>query len=518
MKQMRCAIYTRVSTEHGLEQEFNSLDAQREASEAYVKSQAHEGWLLMPDYYDDGGFSGGSMERPALQELLKKIRERAIDIVVVYKVDRLTRSLADFARLVELFDEHNVSFVSVTQAFNTTTSMGRLTLNVLLSFAQFEREVTGERIRDKIAASKRKGLWMGGVVPIGYRVEDRALIEDVEAADLVRFLYQRYLAVKSVGALKAELDADHVQAPLRQTVAGKEIGGKPFRHGHLYKILSNPVYIGEVIHKGKTHPGQHRPIIDKSLWGRVQKQLAEQVNRSKTRPHGQEMLLAGKLYDDAGNRMTPSTVRRGNQSWRYYVSQAVLQHEENKAGTVKRVSASALEKAVMEALIPHLSKGQEPERVRNILDRVTLGENLKIETILPDVCGIAIIVEASWAPPPTRRYREILHCEGDDVDSNRPMRTEAHGRLVSVLGKAHRWLDELSRQQVQDTHGIAEREGCTERSVRQILSLAFVAPDIIHAALERRLPRGFGMSRLTGLPMDWSEQRRVLGLPETSTS
>ena len=254
---LRCAVYTRVSTNSGLEQDFNSLDNQREASEAYIKSQAHEGWKLVRERYDDGGFSGGSMERPALQKLLDDVRARKIDVIVVYKVDRLTRSLADFAKLVELFDAHGVSFISVTQAFNTTTSMGRLTLNMLLSFAQFEREITGERIRDKVAASKRKGIWMGGAVPLGYRVEDRALHVVEQEAEFVRSLFRRYLEVGSVVRLKTALDAENIRSPVRMSGTGKRTGGVPISRGHLYWILSNPIYVGRLRHKGQIHDGLH---------------------------------------------------------------------------------------------------------------------------------------------------------------------------------------------------------------------------------------------------------------------
>ena len=264
---LRCAIYTRVSTDQGLEQDFNSLDAQREASEAYIKSQAHEGWRLIRDRYDDGGYSGGSMDRPALQKLLADVEAKRIDVIVVYKVDRLTRSLADFAKLVELFDKHEVSFVSVTQSFNTTTSMGRLTLNVLLSFAQFEREVTGERIRDKIAASKRKGMWMGGVVPLGYRVEDRALHIVEDDAEIVRSLFRRYLEAGSVVRLKQQLDAEGFRLPVRIDGAGRPTGGGPVSRGHIYKILSNPIYVGRIAHKGQIHEGQHKPIVSARLVG-----------------------------------------------------------------------------------------------------------------------------------------------------------------------------------------------------------------------------------------------------------
>ena len=254
---LRCAIYTRVSTDQGLEQDFNSLDAQREASEAYIKSQAQEGWRLIRDQYDDGGFSGGSMDRPALQKLLIDVQARRIDVIVVYKVDRLTRSLADFAKLVETFDAHGVFFVSVTQSFNTTTSMGRLTLNVLLSFAQFEREVTGERIRDKIAASKKKGMWMGGVVPLGYRVEGRALHIVEDHAEILRSLFRRYLEAGSVVRLQQQLDADGVRLPVRIDGGGRPNGGGLFSRGHIYKILSNPIYIGRIAHKGRVYEGQH---------------------------------------------------------------------------------------------------------------------------------------------------------------------------------------------------------------------------------------------------------------------
>src|SRR5674476_44569 len=262
---VRCAIYTRVWTDQGLEQDFNSLDAQYEASQAYIRSQAHAGWTPLRMKYDDGGFSGGNTDRPALQRLLEDVRAGKVDVIVVYKVDRLTRSLADFAKLVELFDKHNVSFVSVTQQFNTTTSMGRLTLNVLLSFAQFEREVTSERIRDKIAASKKKGIWMGGVVPLGYRVEARALHVVEEHAAIIRTLFQKYLALGSVVVLKQQLDAENIQLPIRINGKGKTSGGGMYSRGHLYKMLSNPIYIGRLAHKGQVYDGQHAAIIDREL-------------------------------------------------------------------------------------------------------------------------------------------------------------------------------------------------------------------------------------------------------------
>jgi len=270
---VRCAIYTRKSSEEGLEQEFNSLDAQREACEAYVRSQKHEGWQALRQLYDDPGFSGGNMERPALRRLLADIVARKVDVVVVYKVDRLTRSLADFAKIVEIFDANAVSFVSITQAFNTTTSMGRLTLNVLLSFAQFEREVTGERFRDKIAASKKKGLCMGGLPSLGYDVEDRKLVVNEAEAETVRMIFRRYLDLGSVRELKASLDAEGVVSKRRTAADGSPYGGHAFSRGPLYQMLQNRVYRGEIVHKGAAYPSEHPPIVDEDLWLRVQQKL-----------------------------------------------------------------------------------------------------------------------------------------------------------------------------------------------------------------------------------------------------
>src|SRR5438876_5501503 len=270
----RCAIYTRKSSEEGLEQEFNSLQAQSEACEAYIRSQRHEGWVLTRTRYDDGGFSGGKMERPALQRLLADIRAGRIDIVVVYKVDRLTRSLADFARLVEIFDAQGASFVSVTQQFNTTSSMGRLTLNVLLSFAQFEREVTGERIRDKIAASKRKGIWMGGPVPLGYDVKDRLLIINPEDAERVRLIFRLYLEHKSVRSVKEELDKREIKSKVKNTKSARISGGRSYSRGALYTLLKNRLYRGEISHRGTTYQGQHEAIVPTELWEPVQALIA----------------------------------------------------------------------------------------------------------------------------------------------------------------------------------------------------------------------------------------------------
>jgi len=546
---LRCAIYTRVSTEHGLEQEFNSLDNQREASEAYIKSQAHEGWRLIRNRYDDGGFSGGSMDRPALQKLLDDVRARRIDVIVVYKVDRLTRSLADFAKLVELFDTHQVSFVSVTQSFNTTTSMGRLTLNVLLSFAQFEREVTGERIRDKIAASKKKGIWMGGVVPLGYRVENRALHVVEHHAEFVRDVFRRYLEIDSVVRLKAILDQEDVRLPTRTDGTGKTTGGGLISRGHLYKILSNPIYIGRLTHKGRVHYGLHDPIVDNETWNRVQSLLAEHAQHKNVPRQDSDAFLAGKLFDDRGNRMSPSHAAKGGRRWRYYVSQAVLQGRKQDAGSVARVAAIEVEPRVAEAVQAVLSvsdrqrsMGSQSEQrhtsrlgmsanfpaprepapsganeaaadLRAAVERVMITRTT-IEIELSE--GIAgdqdRILMIPCTPPSPHRRREIIQGNGDQSYAIRPMKTKARVILLEALRDAHRWLQELMTVSDQTVEALAAREGKTERSIRMTLSLAFLSPTLARAAIDGRLPRGFGAKRLMDLPMAWSDQWSALGL------
>ena len=319
---VRCAIYTRKSSEEGLEQEFNSLHAQREACAAYVASQKGEGWTLLPGHYNDGGISGGTLERPALQQLLIDIDEGRVDQVVVYKVDRLTRSLADFAKLVERLDRAGASFVSVTQSFNTATSMGRLTLNVLLSFAQFEREVTAEHIRDKIAASKKKGLWMGGNVPLGYEADGRTLKINEQEASIIRLIYDLYLQRGPVRAVKQELDQRGLKTPVRVASTGRSSGGLPFGIGHLHYILSNPVYAGRTRHKDKVYDGQHEAIIDEDTWTRVQQLLEGKAwNGSvRTRIAKHPSPLVGKLFDETGDRLTPSHANKQDARYRYYVS------------------------------------------------------------------------------------------------------------------------------------------------------------------------------------------------------
>jgi DNA invertase Pin-like site-specific DNA recombinase len=342
----RCAVYTRKSSEEGLDMEFNSLDAQREACESYVQSQRQEGWVLVPDHYDDGGISGGTLERPALKRLLVDIEAGRVDVVVVYKIDRLSRALMDFSKLVEVFDRNEVSFVSITQSFNTTTSMGRLTLNILLSFAQFEREVIGERIRDKFAASRKKGMWMGGWAPLGYRVENRRLIIDEPEAERVRWIFTRYVQTGSVTTVVRELVTEGFVNRYGQTLD----------KGRLYKLLNNRVYLEEAVHKGTAYPGEHEAIIGQSLWDRVHAVMAEGARAKAGRTRAQTpALLKGIIFDAEGRAMSPSHTRKGQRLYRYYVSQSVIRDTgtpkaDSQPNLITRVPAGDVEAAVIHQL------------------------------------------------------------------------------------------------------------------------------------------------------------------------
>ncbi len=350
-KRLRCAIYTRKSSEEGLEQAFNSLDAQREACAAFILSQKHEGWTVLPTLYDDGGFSGGTMDRPALQRLLGDIAEGRVDVVVVYKIDRLTRSLFDFAKIVEAFDAKGVSFVSITQQFNTSTSMGRLTLNVLLSFAQFERELAGERIRDKIAASKKKGMWMGGLPPLGYDVKDRKLVVNEEEARTVLHIFRRYVELKSVRALKTELEEAGIRSKQRTLADGTPYGGQKLSRGALYLMLQNRIYRGEITHKGNAYPGEQPAIVDQALWDQVQAILAEnRVDREMGSYAKQPSLLAGLAFDETGERLTPSHAVKKGTRYRYYVSRSLIIGTAKDHSKGRRIPAGNLETLVINRL------------------------------------------------------------------------------------------------------------------------------------------------------------------------
>lgn len=363
-KKVRCAIYTRKSSEEGLEQDFNSLDAQREACEAYIKSQMHEGWVLLDKQYNDGGYSGGTMERPAFKELLKDIENDKIDIVVVYKVDRLTRSLMDFSKIIDVFDRHKTSFVSITQQFNTTTSMGRLTLNILLSFAQFEREVTGERIRDKIAASKKKGMWMGGKVPLGYSKEDKKLVVHNENTQKVQMLFDKYLELKSVPKLMQYLKENEIKTKT----------DKYFSKGQLYHLLANKIYIGKITHKDKIYDGEHEAIICDEIFEKVQKLLYEnKIDKTCGVKCSSNSLLVGLIYDDLGNKMTPSHSNSHGRRYRYYISRALKNNEET--GSVSKIPAGEVEKFVIETTKEFL---QDKKQIQNIVSEYKISKQNKL--------------------------------------------------------------------------------------------------------------------------------------------
>src|ERR1700724_1312944 len=370
-KKARCAIYTRKSSEEGLEQAFNSLDAQREACAAFILSQKHEGWTVLPTLYDDGGFSGGTMERPALKRLIADIEEGQIDVVVVYKVDRLTRALSDFAKLVEVFDRRGVSFVSITQQFNTTTSMGRLTLNVLLSFAQFEREVPGERIRDKITASKKKGMWMGGMPPLGYDVKNRKLVVNDAEACIVVEIYRRYLGLKSVHALREELADAGIKSKRRMRPDGAEYGGQKLSRGALYLILQNRLYRGEIPHKGNSYPGEHSAIVDKPLCDDVQAVLAaNRVERTTGARASNPSLLTGMVFDETGERLTPTYAVKKGTRYRYYASTSLITGAGRNRSSGRRIPAGNLEGLVINRLRTACARSLEYDREAKGRDKV----------------------------------------------------------------------------------------------------------------------------------------------------
>jgi site-specific DNA recombinase len=534
VKPVRCAIYTRVSTDQGLDQEFNSLDAQYEASSAYIRSQAHAGWTLIKARYDDGGYSGGSTDRPDLQRLLDDIRARKIDVIVVYKVDRLTRSLADFAKLVELFDAHGVSFVSVTQQFNTTTSMGRLTLNVLLSFAQFEREVTSERIRDKIAASKRKGLWVGGPLPLGYDMKDGKITIVENEAEQVRLIYRRYLELSGVNALVRDLKERKIRTKMRLLATGGTRGGIPFGRGTLFYLLRNRFYIGEVTYKGDILPGEQPPIVDRALFDAVQQKLTDQWTTKTSVRNAGDHLLTGLLFDDAGHRMAPTHATKAGIRYRYYVSLPCLHGEARtaKVGSVTRIPAADIEDVVLKSLNEYLrSQSGMPTSaltghgaIAELVDRIDVHKDRLIVRLRPRenpaTNKLADDIEPTddrflsipWQKPPSKRFREILLPHGASRNEIRPERPERRLRLVSAIARGRRWLDEMISGSVTDAEQIALREKSSVRHVNMTISLAFLAPKLVRAAVEGRLPRGINIERLRDAPAEWSRQFEALGL------
>jgi DNA invertase Pin-like site-specific DNA recombinase len=520
-KSVRCAIYTRVSTDQGLEQDFNSLDAQYDASQAYIRSQAHAGWTLLRGKYDDGGFSGGNTDRPALQRLLDDIHAGKVDVIVVYKVDRLTRSLADFAKLVELFDKHSVSFVSVTQQFNTTTSMGRLTLNVLLSFAQFEREVTSERIRDKIAASKRKGLWVGGMAPLGYDTKDRKISVNEREAELVRTIFRRYLNLGSINLLVADLRKSGLVTKVRTLRTGETVGGIPFGRGMLAHVLRNRFYIGEVVFKGEVLAGEQPAIVDRALFDGVQAKLTEQLNNHTTTRMKSDALLVGRIFDDRGNRMTPSHARKRGIKYRYYLSSTLLQGQAERSGSVQRVPATEIEALVIGSVRNHV---KPPAAIddRGLVDTHVARVEVHPEQLVIQVAqaektnrkGTRAVrtLRVPWHKTPSKRRREILLPAAFDPVHARPIRAETRATLVASIARGRRWLEELVTDVKANVESIARRERCSVRQVNMTISLAFLAPDLVRAAIDGRLPRGIGVTRLRDAPVEWSRQHAMLGL------
>jgi site-specific DNA recombinase len=531
VKAVRCAIYTRVSTDHGLDQEFNSLDAQYDAASSYIKSQAHAGWTLIRSRYDDGGYSGGSTDRPDLQKLLNDIRGRKLDVIVVYKVDRLTRSLADFAKLVELFDAHGVSFVSVTQQFNTTTSMGRLTLNVLLSFAQFEREVTSERIRDKIAASKRKGLWVGGTLPLGYHMNNGKVVVIEDEAERVRQIYRRYLELGGVNALTRDLRERDIRTKSRLLATGATRGGILFGRGSLFYLLRNRFYVGEVKYKDEILPGGQPAIMDRALFDAVQQKLTEQWTTRSTARNASDHLLIGLLFDDAGRRMVPTHAIKAGVRYRYYVSLPHL-HGESRitpVGSVSRIAAIEIEDVIVKSLQEHLiAKKEKPSSiVGQDGDRKVLQDWVVRIDVHADHLAVRLKsaedqegsgatddhqLSIPWQKPPSRKSRQILLPHGVPRSEVRPTRIERRARLVTAISRGRRWLDEIVSGSVTDVEQIATRQKCSVRQVNMTISLAFLAPDLVRAAVEGRLPRGIGVERLRDAPAEWGQQFEALGL------
>lgn len=520
----RCALYTRKSSDEGLDQAFNSLDAQREACGAYVKSQAGEGWKVLPSLYDDGGYSGGSMERPALRRLLADIEAGRIDIIIVYKIDRLTRSLADFARMVEIFDRHGVSFVSVTQAFNTTTSMGRLTLNVLLSFAQFEREVTGERIRDKIAASKAKGMWMGGTIPLGYDKPaggTRALVVNETEAELVRRIFALYLELGSVHALEQRLQMDGIVSKQHVTSTGRVTGGQPFSRGALFHLLRNRLYLGEIRHGATHHPGLHSAIVDKDLFDAVQRQLDGNARKRKSaRETVARSVLTGRIFDADGQPMSPTfAYGKGGKLYRYYVSAPLQQggRRDAKDTTPRRVSGPALEEALATALQRLLP--EEAGQDADLLARIGRAEILKdgIELTLPSAFlrrlepRLAKGEQAAVDPADPAQLRLKLPMRLTTQSGRTEVLAAAqHPRradpvLVAALRSAHHML-------ARDTHGRPRLDAAPDTSHRRrLIRLAFLAPDLQRAILAGEQPERLTLARFldSDLPLSWAAQRRM---------
>ncbi|MEQ9124057.1 MAG: recombinase family protein [Alphaproteobacteria bacterium] len=547
MARLRCAIYTRKSTEDGLDQAFNSLDAQHEACAAFITSQRHEGWRELPDRFDDGGYSGGTMERPGLARLLDLVRQNQVDVIVVYKVDRLTRSLADFAKMVALLDKHEVSFVSVTQQFNTTSSMGRLTLNVLLSFAQFEREVTAERIRDKIAASKKKGLWTGGPVPLGYDDRDRALVPNSAEAATVRRLYELYLRLGSVREVQEAAGREGIVTKRRNGV-GARAGGNPFSRGALYALLSNQIYTGRIAYRGEVYEGQHEPIVDLDLWDAAQAKLKQASPRRRSRTNdAPASILTGLLYDETGDRLTPSHADKSGKRYRYYVSSRLHLGQDQSGWRLPApmlenlilgiVDRRLMEPARLDGLPQHvmddmaslgrlqvaaaavrrrLASADARERmsaIKQLIHRIDIRQDgIRIALRLGTLVDAAADDVIEIAAPAELRRRGV---ETKIVlSASQGFTSTIDVKLIALVARAHRWRRMLSAGGFQTLDHLAAAEGASRWDVSRHLPLAFLAPDIVEAVLQGRQPVGLTVNRLKRslpLPLDWKDQRRLLG-------
>lgn len=555
IKPLRCAVYTRKSSEEGLDQAFNSLDAQREACEAYIKSQQHEGWTLIETAYDDGGFSGGNIERPALKSLLTDLKSGLIDIVVVYKVDRLSRSLSDFSNMVDTFSKFDVSFVSITQQFNTSTSMGRLTLNVLLSFAQFEREVTGERIRDKIAASKKKGMWMGGVIPLGYDIDNRMLIVNESEAKIVEMIYQSYIELKCVRKLKEKIDNQGIVSKWRKNGSGEQ----PLSRGALYSLLKNRIYNGQITHKDKHYEGQHEAIIETSLWNQVQKQLIDNKHNNYHRTTSKSpSLLSGLLVDNSNNPMTPSHATKGSRRYRYYVNQTALQFKKASSDAVLRIPAQTIESLVENELSSLLS---DQHQLTTIVENMPLSafdkeqlfnqllqvkEKWYSSTTQAKIPDFKIIIKKIVLTTTKLEIQliplgllELISSNVDSVrddeseiyiinlpvqlkrcgvetklivenkvstQSLRPHSTSANA-IQRALQKALQWNQTLISGRVSSMKEVARQENVSQRYIASIIRLAFLSPSIMEKIANGNIPHDMTLARLKkNIPHDWSEQ------------
>jgi site-specific DNA recombinase len=512
--QLNCAIYTRKSSDEGLEQSFNSLDAQREACEAFIKSQKHEGWNPISTAYDDGGFSGGSMERPALRKLMGDVQAGKVQIIVVYKVDRLTRSLADFAKMVELFDKQNVSFVSVTQQFNTTTSMGRLTLNVLLSFAQFEREVTGERIRDKIAASKAKGMWMGGVVPLGYEPKERTLVPIPAEAEQVRHIFERYLVLESVWDLHDELKRDGIRSKRRILQDGRERGGVVMTRGMLYHLLQNPLYIGQIRHKNKTYSGQHDAIVAMELWDAVQKKLGGNRVIRKNKVQNSQGLLTGFLFYENSEPLTPTSTIRDGRRYRYYVLASTTQKKTKKR---LRISAGDIEEIILNNLKEHVAQQADIDSAlhRQALDATEVGARRGALFQLVDrivVMKGRIVIALKDGPQRSIKYAFSTpgRHKGVVADGGSFQAPEGQRQtLLKALVQGYVWRKRLTENSESVTE-IAKAEGMPDSYVTRHIHFSMMAPDIAHKILHGDVPAHVMRQRLVyGWFLKWGGQRRL---------